>query len=179
MRSARGGGGNRLNWSDCDRFKVRVPHQKTKMWWYRLYFHSTRTYTVPDPPGLFDGHVWPMYLRHRKEMENNCDRIGQFGPNISLERLKCTTQAFKCKKLTDFWVFVLNRVHWWDGAKGNDLQHGVWKHSEHPAEQFVGEWSLRNKNCLSSKSSLCISSFLLSPPLRSTTGTTADLCIDL
>lgn len=106
MRSARGGGGNRLNWSDCDRFKVRVPHQKTKMWWYRLYFHSTRTYTVPDPPGLFDGHVWPMYLRHRKEMENNCDRIGQFGPNISLERLKCTTQAFKCKKLTDFWVFV-------------------------------------------------------------------------
>lgn len=35
-----------------------------------------RKYTVPDPDGLFDGHVWPMYLRHRKEMENNCDRIG-------------------------------------------------------------------------------------------------------
>lgn len=29
---------------------------------------STRTYTVPDPPGLFDGHVWPMYLKHRKQM---------------------------------------------------------------------------------------------------------------
>ncbi|XP_019966444.1 nicotinamide riboside kinase 2-like isoform X1 [Paralichthys olivaceus] len=36
---------------------------------------STRTYTVPDPPGLFEGHVWPMYLKHRKEMESNCDRI--------------------------------------------------------------------------------------------------------
>lgn len=38
---------------------------------------STRTYTVPDPPGLFDGHVWPMYLKHRKEMESNCDSIGK------------------------------------------------------------------------------------------------------
>ncbi|XP_077581274.1 nicotinamide riboside kinase 2-like isoform X1 [Stigmatopora nigra] len=36
---------------------------------------STRTYTVPDPPGLFDGHVWPMYLKHRKQMESECDRI--------------------------------------------------------------------------------------------------------
>ncbi|KAM7409890.1 hypothetical protein PAMA_001400 [Pampus argenteus] len=32
---------------------------------------STRQYTVPDPPGLFDGHVWPMYLKHRREMENS------------------------------------------------------------------------------------------------------------
>ncbi|XP_078114279.1 nicotinamide riboside kinase 2-like [Sander vitreus] len=30
-----------------------------------------RQYTVPDPPGLFDGHVWPMYLKHRREMENS------------------------------------------------------------------------------------------------------------
>ncbi|TSK53720.1 Caytaxin [Bagarius yarrelli] len=29
---------------------------------------STRQYIVPDPPGLFDGHVWPMYLKHRAEM---------------------------------------------------------------------------------------------------------------
>ncbi|XP_041060120.1 muscle-specific beta 1 integrin binding protein isoform X1 [Carcharodon carcharias] len=37
---------------------------------------STRNYTVPDPPGLFDGHVWPMYLKHRKEMEaNNVDVV--------------------------------------------------------------------------------------------------------
>ncbi|XP_038633090.1 muscle-specific beta 1 integrin binding protein [Scyliorhinus canicula] len=32
---------------------------------------STRNYTVPDPPGLFDGHVWPMYLKHKEEMEAN------------------------------------------------------------------------------------------------------------
>ncbi|XP_008047394.1 nicotinamide riboside kinase 2 [Carlito syrichta] len=30
---------------------------------------STRNYTVPDPPGLFDGHVWPMYQKYRREME--------------------------------------------------------------------------------------------------------------
>ncbi|XP_034469652.1 nicotinamide riboside kinase 2-like isoform X2 [Hippoglossus hippoglossus] len=36
---------------------------------------STRSYTVPDPPGLFDGHVWPMYLKHREEMESNCDTL--------------------------------------------------------------------------------------------------------
>ncbi|NWW07697.1 NRK2 kinase, partial [Oreocharis arfaki] len=32
---------------------------------------STRNYTIPDPPGLFDGHAWPMYLKHRKEMEDS------------------------------------------------------------------------------------------------------------
>lgn len=37
---------------------------------------STRQYTVPDPPGLFDGHVWPMYLKHRKEMEDSDLNIG-------------------------------------------------------------------------------------------------------
>ncbi|XP_068599193.1 muscle-specific beta 1 integrin binding protein isoform X2 [Brachionichthys hirsutus] len=32
---------------------------------------SKRQYTVPDPPGLFDGHVWPMYLKHRRLMEDS------------------------------------------------------------------------------------------------------------
>ncbi|XP_054452166.1 nicotinamide riboside kinase 2-like [Anoplopoma fimbria] len=50
-------------------FYISVPYEECKK------RRSTRTYTLPDPPGLFDGHVWPMYLRHRKEMENNCDRI--------------------------------------------------------------------------------------------------------
>uniref|UniRef100_UPI00398E3D80 muscle-specific beta 1 integrin binding protein 2 isoform X2 n=1 Tax=Pristiophorus japonicus TaxID=55135 RepID=UPI00398E3D80 len=29
---------------------------------------SGRNYTVPDPPGLFEKHVWPMYLKHKQIM---------------------------------------------------------------------------------------------------------------
>ncbi|KAM8838614.1 nicotinamide riboside kinase 2-like isoform 1-T1 [Synchiropus picturatus] len=50
-------------------FYISLPYEECKL------RRSTRTYTVPDPPGLFDGHVWPMYLKHRKEMESYCDRI--------------------------------------------------------------------------------------------------------
>lgn len=35
-----------------------------------MLIYSSRNYTVPDPPGLFDGHVWPMYVKHRKIMED-------------------------------------------------------------------------------------------------------------
>ncbi|XP_070690198.1 nicotinamide riboside kinase 1 [Pempheris klunzingeri] len=31
---------------------------------------SSRVYVPPDPPGYFDGHVWPMYLKNRLEMES-------------------------------------------------------------------------------------------------------------
>ncbi|XP_065735597.1 nicotinamide riboside kinase 1 isoform X2 [Phocoena phocoena] len=37
---------------------------------FLLYNYNTRIYEPPDTPGYFEGHVWPMYLKHRKEMEN-------------------------------------------------------------------------------------------------------------
>ncbi|KAG7267793.1 hypothetical protein CRUP_003212, partial [Coryphaenoides rupestris] len=46
-------------------YYISVPYQECKK------RRSMREYTVPDPPGLFDGHVWPMYLKHRREMEES------------------------------------------------------------------------------------------------------------
>ncbi|KAF6327753.1 nicotinamide riboside kinase 1 [Rhinolophus ferrumequinum] len=37
---------------------------------FLLFNYNTRVYKPPDPPGYFDGHVWPMYLKHRREMED-------------------------------------------------------------------------------------------------------------
>lgn len=39
---------------------------------------SLRVYSPPDPPGYFDGHVWPMYLKNRQEMENMVSGIGGY-----------------------------------------------------------------------------------------------------
>ncbi|KAK2837794.1 hypothetical protein Q5P01_015006 [Channa striata] len=36
---------------------------------------SSRVYSPPDPPGYFDGHVWPMYLKNRQEMERTVSGI--------------------------------------------------------------------------------------------------------
>ncbi|KAM4615881.1 nicotinamide riboside kinase 1 [Polymixia lowei] len=42
---------------------------------FLIFNYSSRVYTPPDPPGYFDGHVWPMYLKNRQEMESMGSRI--------------------------------------------------------------------------------------------------------
>ncbi|KAF6734851.1 Nicotinamide riboside kinase 2 [Oryzias melastigma] len=64
---------------------------------------STRQYTVPDPPGLFDGHVWPMYLKHRQQMEES-------GLNIEyLDGLKSKEEIYN-QVYEDIQNNVLNRL---------------------------------------------------------------------
>lgn len=50
---------------------------------------SNRSYMVPDPPGLFDGHVWPMYQKYKREMEQDGVEVGKPGSCPSLTPLSC------------------------------------------------------------------------------------------
>lgn len=54
----------------------------TPMWDFPIHnfcvcVFSSRNYSVPDPPGLFDGHVWPMYVKHTKIMEDSGVDVGK------------------------------------------------------------------------------------------------------
>ncbi|XP_042344832.1 nicotinamide riboside kinase 1 isoform X1 [Plectropomus leopardus] len=53
-----------LNELFCKRYFMEIPYDVCKT------RRSSRVYTPPDPPGYFDGHVWPMYLKNRQEMES-------------------------------------------------------------------------------------------------------------
>uniref|UniRef100_A0A3Q1FAX7 Muscle-specific beta 1 integrin binding protein 2 n=1 Tax=Acanthochromis polyacanthus TaxID=80966 RepID=A0A3Q1FAX7_9TELE len=58
--------------------------------------YTYRKYTVPDPPGLFDGHVWTMDLQHKNILGVNFLSAYCGGDNKSLV---CELQGRSCLKL--------------------------------------------------------------------------------
>ncbi|XP_017267669.1 nicotinamide riboside kinase 1 isoform X2 [Kryptolebias marmoratus] len=60
---------------------------------------SSRVYNPPDPPGFFDGYVWPMYLKNRREMEGITSEITFLDGQKPKEELLAAVYEDVCQEI--------------------------------------------------------------------------------